>query len=452
MSSSCGVLVRQFDDRLSKISESQLFVQGRRSTITEDELAWAKTAWVFFQTNYSESTGVVAADASSKVISMWTVADTIGATHAAFQLGLLEEKLFDERVSTLLHFLNTMPLFRDRLPNRYYHSISGKKVDTKGRENEVGWSAVDIGRLLIWLKILQQEYPHLSEYVDKSVLRWNFCDLIDKCGALYGGRVAGKELQLVEEGRLGYEEYAALGFQVWGFDSTLASSIEPYGTIKVEDVDIYYDLRDPRLTGMIAPVLSGPYLYSGLEFNWDRADDLGSLDSQHSNRVVSRLARSIYEAQERRYENHRILTARTDHVSAKRNRTVYDSVFADGFRWNTLSESGEYLPDLALVSTKAVFGMWALWQTPYTDRLMESVKSLHSTDKGWFEGRYELSGAYDRSLTASTNALVLESILYRSGGKIFGKPRSSSHYEILLEDVFKWPNRCFPAERTQCDA
>ena len=163
------------------------------------------------------------------------------------------------------------------------------------------------------------------------------------------------------------------------------------------------------------------------------------------------MARSIYEAQELRYENHRILTARTDHVSSKKKRTVYDSIFADGFKWNTLSESGEYLPELALVSTKAVFGMWALWDTPYTDRLMEATKALHSADLGWFEGRYELSGAYDRSLTASTNALVLESILYRSGGKIFGKPRSSSHYELLLEDVFKWPNRCFPEERTQCD-
>ena len=95
--------------------------------------------------------------------------------------------------------------------------------------------------------------------------------------------------------------------------------------------------------------------------------------------------------------------------------------------------------------------MWALWQTPYTDRLMEAIEQLYSANKGWYEGRYELSGAYDRSLTASTNALVLESILYRTGGKIFSEPESSTHYGVLLEDIFKWPNRCFPAERTQCD-
>ena len=72
------------------------------------------------------------------------------------------------------------------MPNKAYHAASGKMVGFDGREADIGWSAIDIGRLLLWLKIVAQRHPQFAEYADKVVLRWSFCDVIDDCGTLYG--------------------------------------------------------------------------------------------------------------------------------------------------------------------------------------------------------------------------------------------------------------------------
>ena len=39
---------------------------------------------------------------------------------------------------------------------------------------DIGWSSLDVGRLLIALAMVKQHSPEFSEYVDKAVLRWNF--------------------------------------------------------------------------------------------------------------------------------------------------------------------------------------------------------------------------------------------------------------------------------------
>jgi len=50
---------------------------------------------------------------------------------------------------------------------------------------------------------------------------------------------------------------------------------------------------------------------------------------------------------------------------------------------------------------------------------MESVRTLRDAGTGWFEGRYEASGGYEWTRTASTNAMVLEALLYREVGTLF---------------------------------
>ena len=86
-------------------------------------------------------------------------------------------------------------------------------VNYSNQPEEIGWSAIDIGRLLLWLKIVSVRYPEFSEYIDRIVLRWSYCDLLDRCGLLYGGSMAQGKINLFQEGRLGYEEYAAVGYQ-----------------------------------------------------------------------------------------------------------------------------------------------------------------------------------------------------------------------------------------------
>ena len=446
----CGVVVRSIDQGARSFARSQLFTQGRKGNLSEKEMQWAIIAWKYFENNYNPATGLVNSADKYPVASMWHVADTIAGTIAAHEFELIDDKALDERFSTLLHFLNTMPLFQKRLPNRFYETTAGKMTDYQRQANQIGWSAIDIGRLLLWLKIASQRYPEFSEYIDKAILRWNFCDILDNCGALYSGNLVGKKVSLIQEGRLGYEEYAAMGFQAWGFDTEQANSLDPYESIKILDVEIWFDARDPRETGTYAPVISGPYLYSGIELNWDLPADRRTFDSYHSNKELADLANRIYQVQENRFEQLRILTARTDHQVGVPPHFVYDSIYAAGYPWNTISDSGQHFPRLATVSTRAAFGMWALWKTPYTQELMVNIEKLYDAKKGWYEGRYEISGGHVKTLTLSTNTMILEALLYKSSGKLFRPLGEKTHIEVLLQDIFSRPNACFPPAKEVC--
>jgi len=312
-------------------------------------------------------------------------------------------------------------------------------VNYSNQPEEIGWSAIHLGRLLIWLRIVRERYSEFAEYVDKAVLRWNFCDVIDEEGALYGGiKVEGRLLKF-QEGRLGYEEYAAKGFQLWGFKTEKASKIEPYKTVKIYGIEIPYDARDPRKTGTMNPLVSLPFLLYGMEFQWEE----GSED--HAPFPMKEIAERIYKVQEARYLKEGIFTARTDHQLKGPPYFVYDTIFALGYPWNTIADDGTYMKEKALVATKAAFGIWALWKTPYSDKLIKVVSSLYDLDRGWYEGRNELTGKYEEAITCSTNALVLESLLYKVKGKLFRDKGIRGYYERFLKDPFKGAERCLPA-------
>ncbi len=435
---------------------SSLFHQGRHGELSQEEKRWAKIAWTYFENNYNPKTGLVNSVDMYPSTTMWHTADYLAALVAVRELEIIEPCEFDNRLSKLLDFLNTMDLFFGRLPNKVYHTRTGKMVDYSNQPQEMGWSALDLGRLLIWLKIIKCRYPIFAEYIDKAVLRWNFCDVIDNCGSLYGGIKVHNQIQLFQEGRLGYEEYAAKGFQVWGFDTTMASKIEPYEKAKIYGIEIPYDSRDPRKTGTHSPVLSMGFVLDGLEFNWDRSSDKKGLDSRHTDAVMAGIAESIYKVQETRYKKENIFTARSDHQVSGPPYFVYDSIFAAGYPWNVISDSGQYHKEQSLVSTRAAFGMWSIWKTDYTDCLMKVVECLNDTTKGWYEGRREKTGGYMKIITSSTNTTVLESLLYKVQGKLFSCPGSAEctppieYYKLWTTDPFKEQGKCFPQERKGC--
>lgn len=50
---------------------------------------------------------------------------------------------------------------------------------------------------------------------------------------------------------------------------------------------------------------------------------------------------------------------------------------------------------------------------------MMLIQDLHDPDAGWFEGRYETTGAYETTLTSATNAFVMETLAHRHLGPLF---------------------------------
>ncbi len=73
--------------------------------------------------------------------------------------------------------------------------------------------------------------------------------------------------------------------------------------------------------------------------------------------------------------------------------------------------------DMKQLSTKAVFAMSSLYHTDYTKKLMKAVEPL-SSERGWYTGLYEKGGKINKSITCNTNAIILESLLYKKEGAI----------------------------------
>jgi hypothetical protein len=140
----------------------------------------------------------------------------------------------------------------------------------------------------------------------------------------------------------------------------------------------------------------------------------------HTDPVRADLAQRIYTVQERRYAQKKIFTARTDHKMSGAPYFVYDSIFAGGYAWNTIS-----------------------------DELLPIVSPLFDANKGWLEGRFELTGGYERTVTATTNAVVLETLLYKVMGKLYKLAAKDGYYQVILNDEFTHPGRCLPLDESR---
>ncbi|MDP2316479.1 MAG: DUF3131 domain-containing protein [Pseudomonadota bacterium] len=391
---------------------------GRNGTLTENQLSMGKIAWKYFENNMQENTCLVNAVDNYPSTTMWDVGSSLGAVVSAYELGIVSEDTFHTRVQCMLSTLGKLELFKGELPNKAYDTRTGAMTNYANEPGEIGYSALDLGRLLIWLRILQERQPHYIPAVNAIVSRWTFCNMIDECGTLYGAIPENGGVTSLQEGRLGYEEYAAKGFELWGFNTAAASLVEPMEIDRIYGVDVPFDSRDPRLLGAHNYVVTESYALDGIELNWDRADDRSTDDMRHTDKTAADFAGRIYKVQEERNKATGILTARTEHQLDAAPWFVYDTVYSDGYRWNTITDAGDYLPASAAVSTKAAFSLWALFDTPYTELLYTSMVGKFDPARGYYEGVYEHSGVEIKTFTANSNGIILETLLYKVQGKL----------------------------------
>jgi uncharacterized protein DUF3131 len=426
--------------------------RGNPGPLTSREHEMARIAWTYFENNFQPETCLVNAVDGYPSTTMWDTASYIAALVAARELALITTDRFDARVTCLLATLNRLSFFHDELPNKVYHAQTMEKVDYGNQPGEIGFSAIDLGRLLIWLKILKARASAHADAVDRFVLRWKFCPVLDGCGTMYGAAVTPTgTVSYLQEGRLGYEEYAAKGFQLWGFSTTRASKPEPYDFVPIYGVLVPYDTRDPRELGAHNYVVTESYVLDALELNWDRADDRVSDDATHTDRVTADFAQRIYRAQEERWRRTGILTARTEHQLDDAPYFVYDTIYSDGYPWNTISEDGRYVPQFAALALKAAVGLWAVWRTEYTERLFDAVAGLHDPAKGHYEGLYENGRGVIKTFTANNNGIILEALLYKAQGKLLRPTASQGLWERTLGDQTAAPGRCPPSDRRTCE-
>ncbi|MBW3695780.1 DUF3131 domain-containing protein [Vibrio sp. T187] len=381
--------------------------KGNR-VLSAQEFEWANVAWQYFENNYQENTGLVNSVDGYPSTTMWDTASYLMGLISAEKLNVISKDLFTLRMEKALTTLARIELVDGKLPNKAYNTQTLAMVDYENnpKENGIGWSAIDVGRILVPMNILIWQYPQFNKQVNDVLNHWKVSEMIDQ-GYLYGARPSGHkdEVELVQEGRIGYEEYASKSLALMGRDVFNSMKYIDYlEMIDVYGVDIPTDRRDPAKYHAHNYVVSESYILDGIEFGADSVSKI--------------FAHRIYQAQEERYKETGIVTAVSEDNVDEAPYFVYNTVFSDGKRWNTISDDGKDQSHLKTLSTKAAFGWYALYETEYTDLLIEQASQLSSKEKGWYSGRYEDDGRTNTAITANTNGIVLESLAYIENGPL----------------------------------
>jgi hypothetical protein len=266
----------------------------------------------------------------------------------------------------------------------------------KASSTGYGWSATDQGRLLVWLKIVAENDPALTDDVEKVVRRVRFAETVAN-GYLRGGMIGSRgQLWRFQEGRIGYEQYSAQGFAFWGaqVDSALDVNLNAK-PITVMGVPLLADRRGlDRLN-------SEPFVLLGLELGFTP-----QMDS---------LARNVLAAQEARFQQTGKLTmVSEDAVSVPPHFFYYYCVYCNGKAFTVdVVTPGKHLDEPRWLSTKASFGYHTLMPSLYTKSVMDQIAAARG-ERGWSSGVFEKNGKSTQTYDINTAAVVLESALYRS--------------------------------------
>jgi hypothetical protein len=378
-----------------------------RAAAADPDLEAGRTAWRYFERNVHPATGLVSSVEGYPSTTAWDTGSSILATVAAGELGLADPRALRLRIARLLRTLEALPLFRGQLPNKAYDASTGRMTDYANRAapEGIGFSAVDVGRLVSALVVLGDFHPEARDGIVRVLARWDLCPLA-RDGELYGvHRDADGTLRPLQEGRLGYEQYAAKALALVGVEAPRARSYRAHlAETTVLGVKVPHDARDRRRFGAVDALVTEPWALDALEFGADPA--------------AAPLAARVFEVQKRRWEETGIPTALSeDHVD-RAPWFVYDAILADGAPWRTVDPEGEEVAGLRGLSTKAAFALAALHpDDPYAAVLLRGAAGARDPDRGWLAGVYE-RGAPNRALSANTNGVVLESVLYARTGAL----------------------------------
>lgn len=375
--------------------------------LTPEELEWAHTAWHYFENNYQAQTGLVNSVDKYPSATLWDLGSYLMGMISARELGVIDGATFDARLLKLVASLERLPLIEGVAPNKAYDTRTLHSVDYENNEKPdgIGWSALDIARIGVPITIIVWRYPEHTARLRALLARWHF-DQVMRGGELIGAeRNVKGELDRQQEGRFGYEQYAAKSLFLLGQDVHEALRYDANVAVtKVQGQPIAYDSRLPQKHGGTHnAVVSEPFILDAVEFGW--------------NDLTRALASALFVAQRSRHRDQGIMTAVSEDNLDRAPYFIYGSVLNDMKPWATFTPGGADASQFRAVSLKAAIGWAYLFDDEYAKSLLAYVSDAHS-DLGWYSGKYEASGEVNKAVTANTNGIVLEILLYRARGPI----------------------------------
>jgi hypothetical protein len=365
----------------------------------------ARTAWAYAEANYNPATGWINSVEEYPYATVWDIGSGLMALYCADQLDLLDGDEYDRRMRRALQSLIDARLFEGVAFNKMYSTRTGHMAGRAGREGSAtergyGWSVMDIGRLLAVLRVIDQTQPQYRDLMVQIVNRLDYSRLI-RDGYLRGEDLgSGGRLRRYQEGRVGYEQYAATGFAAWGHraEAALDLSRNTY-PVPVLGVPVMGDRRgNEHLT-------SEPFVMMGLELGWTPE--------------MRTLATNVLAAQQERWKQTGSVTMVSEDALNGPPYFLYYSVYADRRPFLVQPPAGAPRgPTPRTVSVKATFGWHALFPSDYTRLAVERVQGAR-TAAGWGAGVFETDGRVSGGRNINTAALVMEAALYAHRG---GRP------------------------------
>lgn len=357
----------------------------------------AQRAWRYVERAYQPATGLVQPVPDYAFATIWDVASTLAAFYAAERLGLITSEDLTRRVSLALRTLAELPLFDGAAFNKSYRVQDGAPGGRDGAASSAGygWSAIDLGRLLVWLHILRVQRPELASAAEQVVARLDF-DRLVRDGYLQGAELGRSgRLRAYQEGRIGYEQYAAAGFALWNQPASRATDWgENLRRVQVLNQALLQDRRpDACLT-------SEPFLLLGLELGWD----------EHA----FPLALGLLGAQRERWRRTGITTVVSEDASADPPHYFhYYCALLDDVEFSVTAQGYALLPDAPrTISTKGAFAWYALAPNSYTRQALASVRDALASASGWPAGVYESNGRPAGPENVNTAAVILEAAAF----------------------------------------
>ena len=377
----------------------------QRRDLTFDEAVWARVAWQYFVNN-TQLTGLANAQDQRPYTSLWDTGSYLMALIAARQLDIVPVDEFDQRISKTLTALSLLPLLPNGVPGSWYNTQTlSMMVDPEQQEPPTG-SAVDMGRLLVPLTLLVWRYPTHAAQVQEVLDQWNLNALFESNSPATATSIEVSHWDLsASQTRSGYgfRLYTAGTLRMVSPSAGIAVTQPPEG-VKLVQIDGYAIPSDGFRKGVDqdAPtIITLPYVLTGLELGFD------SRSAEFAWRIV-RIQQSLHKA-----------TGNYTSVNTDYAEQAPDFIAAlpgqQPVQDATVSRSDQ--EPARLLSTRSAFGWYALFRNAWSESLRAQAAALLEPGKGWYEGTSGNQNV-NQTLSADTNAVVLESLSYIAHGQM----------------------------------
>ncbi|WEM43534.1 DUF3131 domain-containing protein [Photobacterium sp. DA100] len=363
-------------------------------TLSRNDKLLAKKAYYYFEQNWNDKTGLFNSVQGYHHTTMWDVASGIAAILSAEGLALITTEQANDKLAKTLDALLTLPLYQQSLPNREYSTRSAKPSGrfSTHRSNGNGWSALDIGRLLIWLEILQTHKPELRPAIQHIVDKWQLEKAVFQ-GTLYGELKTGQNSHYRQEGRLGYLQYAAYGYKLFGFDVSAAYKQQDIAQVTVEGIPLLVDQRN------LAYFTTDPYVLLGIEIGSQNQwwNQLNALFELHKLKSAKEASYWVF----------------AEDAMSRSPWFSYNNMYIYGKAWVSIAPGGQPIENPQIFSNKAAFALSVLFDgDDFGYELAEQVVANSLPHRAIPTGVY-LNGGPNSAYNINTNSLILSALWYK---------------------------------------